>query len=145
MTFWCATHRARTWQALVHAGGGGKVQEQADAVAFAVWLFSQPVPRIALENPVGVLSRHLGKPAQIIQPFQFGHPESKKTCLWLKNLPPLQLTNLLTLPPSGRWNNQTPTGQNKLTPSPDRWKLRSRTYDGIAEAMASQWSVQNIA
>lgn len=78
-------------------------------------------------------------PSQIIQPWQFGHPESKATCLWLKGLPPLKPTNVLPKPASGRWDNQTASGQNKLAPSADRWKIRSKTYLGIAEAMADQW------
>lgn len=79
------------------------------------------------------------KPDQIIQPWMFGHPESKATCLWLKNLPKLVPTEVLQKPSGGRWQNQTPSGQNKLGPSPDRWKERSRTYLGIAKAMAEQW------
>ena len=97
------------------------------------------IPRIALENPIGRISSAYRKPDQIIQPWQFGHPESKSTCLWLKGLPLLQPTDVLQLPESGRWTNQTPSGQNKLGPSADRWKLRSVTYQGIAEAMADQW------
>jgi hypothetical protein len=85
------------------------------------------------------MSRLYRKPDQIIQPWQFGHPESKSTCLWLSGLPLLQPTDVLPLPESGRWANQTPSGQNKLGPSADRWKLRSVTYQGIADAMAAQW------
>jgi hypothetical protein len=96
-------------------------------------------PRIALENPIGCISSRIRKPDQIIHPWQFGHPESKTTCLWLKGLPPLIPTNILTKPESGRWENQTPSGQNKLGPSKDRWKIRSKTYQGIADAMAAQW------
>ena len=99
---------------------------------------------IALENPVSIISSRIRKPEQIIQPWQFGHPESKKTCLWLKGLPLLEATKVLPLPPSGRWDNQTPSGQNKLGPSPDRWKLRSQTFQGIASAMASQWGAMEI-
>ena len=97
------------------------------------------INRIALENPVGRISTAYRKPDQIIQPWQFGHPESKATCLWLRGLPPLTATNVLPEPPSGRWSNQTPSGQNKLGPSADRWKARSVTYSGIAAAMAAQW------
>lgn len=97
------------------------------------------IPAIALENPIGCISSQIRKPDQIIQPWHFGHPESKSTCLWLKGLSPLKHTNVLPLPACGRWDNQTPSGQNKLGPSTDRWKLRSKTYDGIAAAMASQW------
>lgn len=94
--------------------------------------------KIVIENPVGVLSR-VDKPTQIIQPWQFGHPESKATCLWIRGLPALKPTNILPAPGSGRWNNQTPSGQNKLGPGPDRARIRSETYLGIAEAMAQQW------
>lgn len=110
-----------------------------DALAFVKAIWEAPVPRIAIENPVGILSSRLQKPSQIIQPWQYGHPESKTTCLWLRGLPLLQPTNVLPLPPGGRWANQTGSGQNKLPPSKDRWKLRSLTYLGIAAAMADQW------
>jgi hypothetical protein len=116
-----------------------KAAEQAEALAFVRALLDAPIPRIALENPVSIISSRIRKPDQIIQPWMFGHPESKKTCLWLKGLHPLTPTDVLPLPESGRWTNQTPSGQNRLGPSADRWKLRSRTYDGIAAAMASQW------
>jgi len=97
---------------------------------------------ICIENPVGWVNSHWRKPDQIIQPWQFGHPESKTTCLWLKNLPKLEATNILTLPDSGRWDNQTPSGQNKLGPSKNRAKIRSKTYLGIAKAIVKQWSVE---
>lgn len=116
-----------------------KQREQADALDFVRLLLAAPISRIALENPVSVISSRIRKPDQIVQPWQFGHPESKTTCLWLKNLPPLAPTCILPLPESGRWENQTASGQNKLGPSPDRWKLRSATYRGIADAMAAQW------
>lgn len=97
--------------------------------------------RVCLENPVGVLPRYTGmKPSQYIHPHWFGHPHSKKTALYLRGLEPLEPTNLLPLPPSGRWENQTPSGQSNLGPSPDRWKERSRTYQGIADAMANTWA-----
>lgn len=110
------------------------------AIEFVCTLLDAPIPHIALENPIGCLSSRVRKPDQIIQPWQFGHPESKSTCLWLKDLPKLSPTNVLSLPASGRWENQTPSGQNKLGPGKDRWKLRSLTYPGIAQAMAAQWS-----
>lgn len=110
-----------------------------DALAFVQLLLNAPIPRIALENPVGCISTRIRKPDQIIQPWQFGHAESKKTCLWLQNLPLLQPTDVLPLPTNGVWSNQTPSGQNRLAPGPDRWKERSKTYPGIAAAMASQW------
>lgn len=116
-----------------------KQQEQTEALEFVRLLMEAPIGRIAIENPVGIISTQIRKPDQIIQPWMFGHPESKTTCLWLVGLPDLEPTNLLVRPVSGRWENQTPSGQNKLGPSPDRWKIRSRTYEGIAEAMASQW------
>ncbi len=111
-----------------------------EALDFVRALLSAPINRIAIENPIGCISTQIRKPDQIIQPWQFGHPESKSTCLWLKNLGLLEPTDVLPLPASGRWENQTPGGQNKLGPSADRWKLRSMTYPGIAAAMAGQWS-----
>lgn len=117
-----------------------KQAEQAEALEFVRTLLDAPIPRIALENPVSVISSRIRKPDQIIQPWQFGHPESKKTCLWLKGLNPLRHTDVLH--DRGRWENQTPSGQNKLGPSPDRWKIRSKTYPGIAHAMATQWGKQ---
>jgi hypothetical protein len=113
-----------------------------DALDFVRLLLAAPVGKIALENPVSVISSRIRKPDQIIQPWQFGHDASKKTCLWLKNLPPLQPTSIV--PPRmvagrPRWGNQTDGGQNKLPPSDDRWKIRSETFEGIADAMAQQW------
>jgi hypothetical protein len=116
-----------------------KQREQAAALNFVRLLLDAPIKKIALENPISIISSRIRKPNQIIQPWQFGHPEAKATCLWLKNLPLLIPTNVLSLPESGRWNNQTPSGQNKLGPSADRWKIRSATYQGIARAMADQW------
>lgn len=117
-----------------------KQAEQAEALEFVRTLLDAPIPRIALENPVSVISSRIRKPDQIIQPYQFGHPESKKTCLWLVGLNPLRPTDVIQ--DRGRWENQTPSGQNKLGPSPDRWKIRSKTYPGIAHAMATQWGVE---
>ena len=111
-----------------------------DALEFVQLLLGAPIPRIALENPVGIISKRIRKPDCIIQPWQFGHPEAKRTCLWLKGLPVLEPTNVLEKPASGRWDNQTTSGQNKLAPSKDRWKERSKTYQGIADAMAIQWA-----
>lgn len=121
-----------------------KQKEQADALDFVRQLLNAPIDKICLENPVGVISTKIRKPDQIIQPWQFGHPESKKTCLWLKNLELLRPTNVLTTSKvttkgQPRWDNQTPNGSNKFGPSVDRWKLRSITYYGIADAMADQW------
>lgn len=115
-----------------------KQQEQADALQFVRDLLAAPIPRIALENPVSVISSKIRKPDQIIQPWQFGHTEQKKTCLWLKNLPALVETDnvydrMMTLPKRERER------LHYLPPSPDRGKLRSATYTGIARAMADQW------
>lgn len=111
-----------------------------NALAFVAALLSAKIRHIALENPIGCISTRICKPSQIIHPWQFGEPHSKTTCLWLKNLPPLTPTKVLTANVNGRWSNQTPSGQNKLGPSSTRWKERSKTYQGIADAMASQWS-----
>lgn len=112
-----------------------KVQEQKEALEFVQLLLDAPINKICLENPVSVISTRIRKPDQIIQPWQFGHEETKTTCLWLKNLSPLVPTQVMDV----RNRNLTPSGQNKLGPSPDRWKDRSRTYTGIAKAMADQW------
>jgi site-specific DNA-cytosine methylase len=118
-----------------------KQKEQAAALDFVRTLMAAPIPYIALENPVSVISSRIRKPDQIIQPWMFGHPESKSTCLWLKNLPLLKPTNILPKPIGGRWENQTSSGQSNLSPSPDRAKIRSRTYQGIADAAAGQWGI----
>ncbi len=107
-----------------------KKKEQDDALEFVRLLLDCDIPRIALENPISVVSTRIRKPDQIIQPWQFGHGETKATCLWLKNLPKLIPTNIV----SGRESRV-----HKMPPSPDRWKNRSRTYEGIANAMAEQW------
>ncbi len=135
-----------------------------DALDFVRRLLDAPIDKIALENPVSVISSRIRKPDQVITPYQYGHDASKKTCLWLKNLPTLKQTVLVEprlvccgkslpdgvgkygCPDCGgekvakpRWGNQTDSGQNKLGPSDDRWKERSKTYAGIAAAMAQQW------
>ncbi len=107
-----------------------KQVEQAEALEFVRILLDAPIPRIALENPVSVISSRVRKPDQIIQPWQFGHGETKATCLWLKNVPKLQPTNIV----DGR-----DARVHRMAPGPDRWKERSRTFHGIAEAMADQW------
>jgi hypothetical protein len=107
-----------------------KQVEQAEALGFVKALLEAPIHRIALENPVSIISSHIRKPDQIIQPWQFGHGETKKTCLWLKNLPPLLPTDVV----DGR-----EARVHRMPPGPDRWKERSRTFAGIAEAMADQW------
>ena len=113
-----------------------------DALDFVRLLMDADIPRIAIENPVSVISTRIRKPDQIIQPWQFGHDASKKTCLWLTNLPPLTPTQIIeprVVNGKKRWANQTDSGQNRLPPSEDRWKIRSATYRGIADAMADQW------
>ena len=107
-----------------------KRDEQAHGLGFVMQLWAAPVERICIENPVSILSSHWRRPDQIIQPWQFGHGETKATCLWLKGLPKLRPTNVV----AGR----TPR-VHYASPSPDRWKERSRTLPGIAAAMAEQW------
>lgn len=120
-----------------------------EARLFALALWGVPIRRVALENSVGILSRpeNLGKPTQVIQPYQFGHDASKATCLWLRELPPLTPTKRIQgrkVVHNGklveRWANQTDSGQNRLGPSPTRSMERARTYPGIADAMAARWS-----
>ena len=112
---------------------------QQEAIAFFMALANADSPRVAVENPIGIMSSLWRRPDQIIQPWMFGHPESKATCLWLRGLPSLDPTNVLPLPECGHWENQTPSRQNKLGWSPERARLRSKTYEGIACAMAEQW------
>lgn len=117
------------------------------ALEFVDRLFNLPINKICLENPVGCINSRLDMPKpQYIQPYEFGHDASKKTGLWLKNLPKLHSTKfvyprevLKNGKPYKRWANQTDSGQNNLAPSEDRWKIRSKTYSGIAKAMAEQW------
>jgi hypothetical protein len=104
---------------------------QQEALAFVQRLLDAPIAKIALENPISIISSQIRKPDQIIQPWQFGHGETKATCLWLKGLPLLIPTNIV----GGR-----EAKVHRMPPSPDRWKLRSTTYQGIADAMAAQWS-----
>ena len=107
-----------------------KKVEQIEALEFVRNLLFAPIPKIALENPISVISSKIRKPDQIIQPWQFGHGETKSTCLWLKNLPKLQPTNIV---------NGREARIHRMPPRPDRWKERSRTFPGIASAMAEQW------
>jgi len=118
----------------------GRAEKTEEALKFVQTLMDAPIGRICVENPVSCISSRIRKPDQIIQPWWFGEDASKKTCLWLKNLPLLVETNRLPGNDKTRRANQTPSGQNKLGPSPDRWKERSKTYQGIADAMANQWS-----
>lgn len=107
-----------------------KKVEQAEALEFVRLLLNAPIQRIALENPISIISSHIRKPDQIIQPWQFGHGETKATCLWLQNLPKLQPTNIVEGREQRIW---------KMPPGENRWKERSRTFEGIAQAMANQW------
>jgi len=109
-----------------------KKKEQEKAIKFFMYIATLPVQKICIENPVSIMSTKWRKPDQIIQPWQFGHGETKKTCLWIKGLPLLKPTNIV----SGR-----EARIHKMPPSENRWKERSRTYQGIAKAMAQQWSV----
>jgi site-specific DNA-cytosine methylase len=113
-----------------------KREEQKDALAFVQELMDAPIPRICIENPISIISTRIRKPDQIIQPWQFGHGETKATCLWLKGLPALHPTNIV----EGREHRV-----HTMAPSPDRWKERSRTYQGIADAMAEQWGIDFLS
>jgi len=105
---------------------------QQEGIDFFMAMVNAPIPRIAVENPICIMSTKYRKPDQIIQPWQFGHGETKATCLWPKNLPKLTPTNIV----EGRENRVW-----KMPPSKDRWKLRSETYQGIADAIAAQWGI----
>lgn len=107
-----------------------KREEQAEALAFVRALLAAPIPHIALENPVSIIGTAIREPDQIIQPWQYGHGETKATCLWLKNLPPLRPTRIV----EGR-----EARVHRMPPGPNRWRERSRTFAGIAQAMADQW------
>lgn len=109
-----------------------KQAEQAEALDFVRLLLDAPIPMIALENPVSIISSRIRKPDQVIQPWMFGHGETKATCLWLKGLPKLRPTNIV----DGR-----EARVHRMPPGPDRWKERSRTFAGIADAMAEQWGL----
>ena len=144
---------------------------QQAALAFVQLLMDAPIERIAIENPVSVISTHIRRPDQIIQPWMFGHGETKTTCLWLKNLPKLEPTDIVvpewavradgTIHVSAKGKRDNPTHYltgrtarvlrgaqleqwkriHLMSPGPDRWKERSRTYEGIAEAMGTQWGI----
>jgi hypothetical protein len=105
-------------------------REQKVAFDFFMELVNAPIPRICIENPVGIMSTRYRKPDQIIQPWMFGHGETKATCLWLKNLPRVKPTNIVKGREGRVWREP---------PSPDRWKNRSRTFQGFADAIAEQW------
>ena len=128
--------------------GQDRREAREDAVRFFLDLANAPIDKIAIENPIGVMSTRWREPDQFIQPYEYGEDASKRTCLWLKNFPLLKPTNLvkprLALSKDGRsytfrWGNQTDSGQNKLPPSDDRGHIRSKTPQGWADAMALQW------
>ncbi len=117
-----------------------KEKEQKEALEFVSLLLNAPINKIALENPISIISSRIRKPDQIVQPWMFGHPEQKSTCLWLKNLPLLKPTNIVEkgemhVTKSGK---KLPKWYN-IPPREDRWKMRSKTFEGIAAAMAEQW------
>ena len=113
-----------------------KEQEQQEALAFVQMLLDAPIRRVALENPAGVISTRIRPPTQVVYPYQFGHPERKRTCLWLKGLPPLKPTTDL--------KHQAAATIHQMPQNFDRGKKRSLTYRGIAEAMAEQWTVKTL-
>ena len=122
--------------------GAARRAARDDALAFVRALAAAPIPRICIENPMGAARRAIGWPCQTIQPWMFGDDASKATGLSLWNLPPLQSTTYVhprMVNGKPRWANQTPGGSNNLPPSPDRWKIRSRTFPGVARAIADQW------
>lgn len=120
-----------------------RIQDREDALLFVQKLLDADIPKIALENPIGVISSRIRKPDQIVQPWQFGHPEPKSTCLWLKNLPKLNHTNVVE--PEfiiGKRDGKKYSRIHYMSVSKgDRWKIRSKTYQGIADAMAEQWGL----
>lgn len=135
-TFLCSSGLHR------NKGNDARARQTIDALAFVRMLLDAPIPRICLENPIGRIGTAIRKAEQVIQPYEFGHDASKRTGLWLKNLPPLRPTQFVEpriVDGRPRWANQTDSGQNRLAPSADRWAKRSITYQGIADAMASQW------
>lgn len=122
--------------------GSARKEARKQAQDFFMTLYNCKIAKVAIENHVGVMSSYFRKPDQVIQPYQFGDDASKSTCLWLKNLPLLQHTGSVApriVNGRPRWANQTDSGQNKLSPSENRAELRSKTYPGIAQAMANQW------
>ncbi|MEC8917798.1 MAG: hypothetical protein VX796_09285 [Pseudomonadota bacterium] len=126
----------------------GREEKTLAALDFVRLLMSAPIKRKAIENPVGRIGSAIRPASQYIQPYEYGHDASKRTCLWLEGLPPLVATSHVpgrvvgyraNGKPIERWSNQTDSGQNRLSPSADRWKERARTYEGWADAMAEQW------
>lgn len=129
--------------------GAARRAAREEALDFVRWIMDLPVPRICIENPVGAIGTRIRPADQYIQPWHFGDDASKRTGLWLKGLPTLKIDPAAECPGRlvlhrgkcvERWANQTDSGQNRLAPSANRWQLRSKTYPGIANAMAEQWS-----
>jgi len=122
-----------------------RIQQREEAIEFVRSFFAARVPMMAIENPIGVLSTRIGKPTQIVQPYQFGHPDRKPTCLWLRGLPKLAPTQIVEPNIKTNRNGKTASCHHdealRLTPD-ERWKARSRTYKGIAAAMAEQWGTR---
>jgi hypothetical protein len=142
------TYLANSGVRWLYKGGRGTVPDPArweslrHAARFFLDLLTAPIPMVCIENPImHGHARELGipEPTQVIQPWQYGHPESKTTALWLRGLPALMPGAVLARPARGYWENQSPGGANRLPPSPERGQLRARTYAGIAAAMAAQW------
>lgn len=126
-----------------NVGNPERQRKTEEAFEFFMELWDAPIERVCLENPVGCISSKFRPPDQYIHPHQFGHDASKKTGLWLRGLPKLSPTQ--SVPPrwvdgKPRWGNQTDSGQNRLGPSEARARIRGKTFEGIAEAMAEQWS-----
>ena len=125
----------------------GREQKTESALAFVFELINAPIEKIAIENPKGRIGTRYRKADQVLQPYQYGHDASKETFLWLKGLKKIKPTRFVAPRivwdesgiPKMRWGNQTDSGQNKLPQTEDRWKIRSATYPGIADAMASEW------
>ncbi|PHS61796.1 MAG: hypothetical protein COB09_16970 [Thalassobium sp.] len=141
---WCYTEKAGLKVKPGTLFGAARKEARKEAIAFTEKLWLSKIKRVALENPVGVLSTQscLGKPTQIIHPNQYGHDASKRTCLWIRGLMPLRPTKLIEprwVDGKPRWANQTDSGQNKLGPSKDRAHKRSLTYQGWSDAFAEQW------
>lgn len=145
-TYLCGSGWHWVTRGRIEADGRPRVDHVEDALTFACMFIegeeTAHIPRRVVENPIGKLSTLVRKPEQIIQPHWFGDDASKATCLWLHGVPKLVPTGMIApriVEGKKRWGNQTDSGQNKLGPSDDRWKERSRTYQGIANAMAAQW------
>ena len=123
--------------------GAARRAARVEALQLVRDVLDAPAPCVCVENPVGAIGTHIRPADQYVQPWQFGHDASKRTGLWLRGLPQLRPTSIVAPRMVGgrpRWANQTDSGQNRLSPSPDRWQVRSETYAGIAAAMAAQWA-----